>query len=465
MQCYTCVAVSRRGGVAHCWFGVKYTVRIRIQYKGDIHVTVYLIAPRNTRRSLPFGKGLFPPLGLMCLAAYTPENIEVRIIDENVQPIDFTDVPHLVGITTLTATAARAYEIADRYRALGTKVVLGGVHASMVPEEALAHADSVVIGEAETTWPRVVADAEAGRLEPVYRQTNFVSFDQPRSPRVDLIDSARYWSPDIIQTARGCPHNCSFCSVTAFNGRRHRAREVDSVLAEVQSLSWRNPLRRRIIPFVDDNIAAKPKRAKELFAALKPLKVIWGSQACITFANDEELVALAAESGCRLLLIGLETLSAEAIAEIGKRQNRVEQYEDGLQRLRKYGIHVVGAFVFGFDSDDESVFSDTLDFAIRSRLSLAQFSALVPYPGTRLYERFLEEGRVEPKFWLDPSWTGRVVYEPRKMSAKRLYERTKWVQRAFYSYGSMARRFAADQQWYYWLGLNLAYHRAVSVRS
>ena len=424
-------------------------------------MNVYLIAPRYTRRSLPFAKGLFPPVGLMYLAAYTPKNIEVRIIDENVQPIDFTDVPHLVGITTLTATAARAYEIADRYRAVGAKVVLGGIHASVVPEEALAHADSVVIGEAETTWPQVVADAEAGRLEPVYRQADFIDFAHPRLPRVDLVDSARYWSPDAVQTARGCPHHCSFCSVTAFNGRRHRAREVDSVLAEVRALSWQNPLRQRIIPFVDDNIAANPRRAKELFAALIPLKVIWGSQACITFANDEELVALAAESGCRLLLIGLETLSSEAIAEIGKRQNRVEQYEDALQRLGKYGIHVLGAFMFGFDSDDESMFSDTLDFAIRSRLWLAQFSTLVPYPGTRLYRRLLEEERVEPQFWLDPSWTGRVVYEPRKISARELRQHTERVQRAFYSYRSMARRFAVDQLWYYWLGLNLTYRRTV----
>lgn len=424
-------------------------------------MNVYLIAPRKTPKKPPFNKELFPPLGLMSLAAYTPKDIKVRLIDENVQPLNFTDMPHLVGITTMTATAARAYEIADKYRALNVKVVLGGIHASMVPEEASEHADSVVIGEAEEIWPKVLADAEAGCLEPRYQQEYFSDFNNPRLPRVDLIDPARYWFPDAVQTARGCPHNCSFCSVTAFNGRRQRAREVDSVLEEVQSLSWRNPMYRRIVPFVDDNIAANHRRAKELFKALIPLKVLWGSQACITFANDEELVALAAESGCRFLLIGLESLSSDAITEIGKRQNKVDQYERAIQRLRKYGIQVMGAFIFGFDSELEPMFSDTLDFAIRNRLTLAQFSTLVPYPGTRLYQHFLEEGRVEPNFWLDTSWTDRVVYEPHNMSAREIYKEVKQLQRAFYSYRSMARRFTMQQYWHYWLGVNFVYRYGV----
>lgn len=418
---------------------------------------LHLIAPSQRKNTYPFNKALLPPLGLMYLAAYTPEEVDVRLIDENVEGIDFADVPDLAGITTTTATAARAYEIADRYRALGAKVVLGGVHASMVPKEALEHADSVVIGEAEAIWPKVLADAEADCLEPLYRQEGFIDFKRPLFPRVDLIDPKRYWIPDSVQTARGCPHNCSFCSVTAFNGRWHRARELDNVLAEVESLSWRNPLRRRIVAFVDDNIAANPRRAKGLFKALIPMKVVWGSQACITFANDEGLVGLAAESGCRFLLIGLETLSSQAIAEMGKYQNKVEQYEDALQLLRKYGIHVSGAFIFGFDSDDESVFSDTLEFAIRNKLPVAQLSVLVPYPGTRLYRRLLEEGRLEPRFWLDSSWVGRVVYKPQNMSAQRLYESTHQVLRDFYSYRSMVKRFALRRHLHYWLGYNLVY--------
>jgi radical SAM superfamily enzyme YgiQ (UPF0313 family) len=422
---------------------------------------LHLIVPTKKREIYLFNRKLFPPLGLMCLAAYTPKEVEVRLIDENVEPIDFADTPDLVGITTLTATAPRAYEIADRYRALGSKVVLGGVHASMVPDEALEHADSVVVGEAEAIWPRVISDADAGRLDPLYRQEGLSDFNRPLWPRRDIIDPKRYWNANGIQTARGCPHDCSFCSVTAFNGRLNRARELDSVLAEVESLSRSNLIRRKVVPFIDDNIAASPKRAKELFKALIPMKILWGSQACITFANDEELVGLAAESGCCFLIIGLETLSPQALVEMGKRQNKVERYEDALRLLRKYGIHVMCAFIFGFDSDDESVFSNTLDFAIRNKIALAQFSKLTPYPGTRLFRQLLGENRLEPRFWLNPSWDSRVVFKPKNMSAQRLLENTHYVQRAFYSYRSIIKRISLHQYWNYRLAANVIYRHTI----
>jgi len=393
----------------------------------------------------------------MYLAAYTPKEVEVRLTDEGVERVDFTDIPDLAGITALTATAPRAYEIADRYRELGAKVVLGGVHASMVPEEALEHVDSVVVGEAEAIWPRVVSDAAVGRLESLYRQESFIDFKRPLLPRRDIVDPKRYWSVNVIQTARGCPHDCNFCSVTAFNGRRHRARELDNVLTEVESLSRSNLVRREVIPFVDDNIAASPSHAKQLFKALIPMKILWGSQACITFARDEELVGLAAESGCRLLFIGLDSLSPQALAEMGKRQNKVEQYKDALRLLKKYGIHVMGAFIFGFDADDESVFSTTLEFALRSKMGLAQFSALTPYPGTRLYRRLLGENRVEPQFWHDHSWDRRVVFKPKNMSAERLYENTRQVKRGFYSYRSIIKRISLHWHWNHWLAANLVY--------
>lgn len=356
---------------------------------------LHLIAPTKQGETYLFNKGLLAPLGLMYLAAYTPPEVEVRLIDENVERIDFSQVPDLVGITTMTATAPRAYEIAGRYRALGAKVVLGGVHASMMPEEALRHADAVVVGEAESVWPQVLADYEAGRLEPMYRQEEFIDFARPIQPRRDIIDPKRYWSANGVQTSRGCPHNCNFCSVTAFNGRRVRMRDVDNVLAEVESLPRANLRRRMVVPFVDDNIAANPKRAKELFKELIPMKIRWGSQASITFAGDEELVALAAESGCQFLFVGLETMSRKALAEMGKSQNKVEEYDEAMRLLRKYDIHVMGAFVFGFDSDDETVFTDTLEFAMKNKIQVAQFAHLVPYPGTRLYRELMEQDRVE----------------------------------------------------------------------
>ena len=422
---------------------------------------LYLINPTKKGETYLFNRGLLAPLGLMYLAAYTPQDIQVRLIDETVERIDFSGNPDLVGITTMTATAPRAYEIADRFRELGSKVVLGGVHASMVPDEALDHADSVVVGEAEAIWPGVVSDAQAGRLEPLYRQEGFIDFVNPMPPRRDVIDPKRYWSANGVQTARGCPHDCNFCSVTTFNGRRSRARSIDSVLSEVESLPRNNLMRLKVVPFVDDNIAASPPRAKELFRSLIPMKITWGSQASVDFANDEELVGLAAESGCRYLFIGLETLSTRALAEMGKRQNKVEKYEEALRLLKKYKIHVMAAFVFGFDADDESIFPETLEFAMRNKIRVAQFAKLTPYPGTRVYRELLEKKRVEPEFWFDPSWDDRVVFEPKNMSAEKLYELTHQLHRDFYSYRSIIKRTSLHRRWSYWLAFNLLYRQTV----
>ena len=423
---------------------------------------LHLIAPTKNGETYLFNKGLLPPLALMYLAAHTPEGVEVRVIDESIERIDFSDVPDLVGISTLSSTAPRGYEIARQYRLRGAKVVMGGIHASMLPEEALEHADSVVVGEAESTWSTVVADAEAGRLEPIYKQDGFIDFKRPLHPRRDVINPKRFWSANAVQTARGCPHNCNFCSVTVFNGHRVRMRDVDNVLAEVEALPRTNKLiRKKIVPFVDDNIAASPKRAKELFKALVPMKIGWGSQASITIANDEELVALAAESGCMFLFIGLETMSPASLEEMGKDQNKVEEYAEALRMLKKYGINVMGAFMFGFDTDGESAFSDTLKFAVDNKIQVAQFANLTPWPGTRLYEQLLNENRLEPRFWMDPEWCGRVVFKPKLMSAEELKENTEGVLRSFYSYRTILKRMSLYRHWSYWFAFNLLYRQTI----
>jgi radical SAM superfamily enzyme YgiQ (UPF0313 family) len=423
---------------------------------------IHLVAPTKNGESYLFNKGLLAPLGLMYLAAHTPADVDVRIIDESVEPIDFTDIPDIVGITTMTATAPRAYDIADMYRSKGATVVMGGIHASMLPEEALEHCDCVVVGEAEELWEEVVADASSGRLQSLYKQESFEDFARPLLPRRDLIKHKRYWSANSVQTSRGCPHRCNFCSVTEFNGRKIRVRDTDNVLAEIETITRGNFLRRRVVPFIDDNIAANPARAKELFKALIPMKILWGSQASITIARDEELVALAAESGCRFLFVGLETLSPGSIAEMGKSQNKVSEYAGALKLLKKYRIPVMGAFVFGFDGDDEQTFKETLDFAIENKIQVAQFANLTPYPGTRLYKQLLEENRlIENVFWKDPAWESHVVYQPMKMAPQQLFDNTRQLHLDFYSYRSIFKRLSFRKHWSYWLAFNLLYRQTV----
>ncbi|HEY5532314.1 MAG TPA: radical SAM protein [Candidatus Anoxymicrobiaceae bacterium] len=423
---------------------------------------IHLVAPTKNGESYLFNKGLLAPLGLMYLAAHTPADVDVRIIDESVEPIDFTDIPDIVGITTMTATAPRAYDIAEMYRSKGATVVMGGIHASMLPEEALEHCDCVVVGEAEKLWEEVVADASSGRLQSLYKQESFEDFARPLLPRRDLINQKRYWSANSVQTSRGCPHRCNFCSVTEFNGRKIRIRDTDNVLAEVETIMRANFLRKRVVPFIDDNIAANPARAKELFKALIPMKILWGSQASITIARDEELVALAAESGCRFLFIGLETLSPGSIAEMGKSQNKVNEYEGALKLLKKYRIPVMGAFVFGFDGDDDQTFKETLDFAIENKIQIAQFANLTPYPGTRLYKQLLEENRlIESVFWKDPAWESHVVYQPMKMTPQQLFDSTRQLHLDFYSYRSIFKRLSFRRHWSYWLAFNLLYRQTV----
>jgi radical SAM superfamily enzyme YgiQ (UPF0313 family) len=429
-----------------------------------MRLKLHLINPTKSGESYLFNRGLLAPLGLMYLAAYTPDDFELRIVDETVERIDFSMKPDIVGISTMTATAPRAYEIADKYRQMGVTVILGGVHASVVPEEAMEHADSVVIGEAEDIWPRVLEDASSGRLEPVYRREGFVELRDLLPPRRDLINPSRYWSANVVQTARGCPHDCNFCSVTTFNGKRPRFRDIDSVLVEVESLPRNNMIRRKVVAFVDDNIAASNSRAKEMFKKLAPMNVIWGSQASISFAYDEELVALAADSGCHFLFIGLETTSPAALKEMGKSQNKVERYEEALGLLKKYNIHVMGAFMFGFDADDDSAFEATYRFAMRNKIQVAQFARLTPYPGTRLYDQLMAEGRVEPVFWRDHNWDKRVVYSPKKMTAEKLAHLTDKIHRDFYSYSSITRRMYPHRRWSYWFAFNLLYRQTVVAR-
>ncbi len=381
----------------------------------------------------------FAHLTLTSLAALTPPEIDVRITDENVDPIDFQEDVDLVGITGMVMHAPRAYEIASRFRQRNIPVVMGGPHASSLPLEAKEHVDAVVIGEAENVWAGLIDDAGKGGLKPFYKADAFCSMERMPHPRLDLLKKNAYMTVNCVQTTRGCPYQCDFCHVTHFFGKTYRCRPVDEVIAEVQRLPG------EFIVFIDDNIAGNRHYAKELFTRLKPLKKKWASQASITLTRDPELLKLAADSGCVSLFVGIESLSPENLKEVNKSFNRASHFEEGIKAIHDHDIMILAGLIFGLDHDDEGVFERTLRFCERNRIELPSFFVLTPLPGTSLFQRMESEGRLLHKDW--GKYNGAtVVFKPKLMTEETLQRGFNWVCKEAYSWGSIARRVFHPQQ-------------------
>ena len=381
----------------------------------------------------------FARLSLTTIAALTPPGIEVAITDENVEAIDFDEEVDLVGLTAMTMHAIRAYEIADRFRERGVPVVMGGLHASSLPQEAKRHVDAVVIGEAEGIWEELLHDFRNSQLKPFYKRNQFCSFKGQPYPRLDLLKKQHYWTINCVQATRGCPFSCDFCSVAQFFGDTYRYRPVDEVIEEITSLPP------GYFTFVDDNIMGKPSYAKELFQKLTPLKRTWESQGSLTMAKDPSLLKMAVDSGCYALFVGIETLSQDNLSSMNKSINHVSQYEDAIKKIHDHGIMVVGSFIFGFDHDDDAVFERTVRFCEKNKIDLPVFFILTPVPGTRLYKRMEEDGRILHKDW--SKYTGsNVVFKPKLISEETLFNGYSWAFQEAYSYSSMAKRMLIPPQ-------------------
>ena len=371
------------------------------------------------------------------LAALTPRDVEVEIIDENIEVIDFENKADLIGITFNVSGAMRAYEIADEFRKRGSKVVFGGIYASMLPEEVGLHSDSIVIGEAEGVWPTVISDVSNGRLQKIYRTNNNPDLFNLPIPRWDLLKNKSYHYHSL-QTTRGCPFNCDYCSVTWFFGGKYRHKPIEKVVEEVEFIKSID--KNKMIFFVDDNIAANPTYSKSLFKALAPLKIKWYSQAPINIAHDDELLDLMYKSGCRELFIGFESLSQESLNALGKgKVNKTTDYVEAVAKIYSHGISIFGSFMFGGDYDDESIFKKTIDFIKEVSLPFVLLNILVPPPGTRLFNRLENEGRILHKNW--NHYTGELVcFKPRLMSPDKLQQGFVDSLREVYSYESLYLR-------------------------
>lgn len=403
-----------------------------------------------------------PFLSMPVIAAYTPSDIDITFIDERVDKIDFDCLYDLVGITAMTPLAPRAYEIADRFRKKGTKVIIGGMHASAKPEEVLRHADSVVVGEGEDVWPIAIEDYRAGKLKSIYKKESYVDLNLMLPPRRDLLNKDKYAPVEFVETARGCPFGCHFCSVTKFFGGKYRTRPIDSTIEEIAKLktTTKKFCIKNVVFFVDDNIIGDRDHAKELFKKIKPYKLNWLGQASIDIAKDDELLQLAKESGCMGLLIGFESLSDTVLKNVAKKANKPAEYLESIRKIQSYSIGIMGAFIFGFDQDDPSVFDLYWEFMKKAKLEAAYLGILTPYPGTRFFDELNSQGRIFDYNWSNYD-TSHVVFNPKKMSIKDLQKGYLWAWKRTYSLLSIFHRLKQTKamRMFVWpmnIGINLS---------
>lgn len=397
---------------------------------------------------------LLPPQSILLLGALTPEHHTCELVDENIQDGVYDDRPDLVAMPVYVATANRAYAIATHYRAKGVPVIMGGIHATCRPDQVLQYADSVVIGEAEGLWPKVLEDLESGALQPIYRHESAITLDQVPIAGRDLCDVHAYASVSAMRTGRGCPYTCKFCYQSTFypeRGVRHRP--IANIVDEISSMPSNHIL------FLDDNILGDRNFAKKLFVNLIPLGITWSGAATINVGQDSSLLQLAYESGCRSLFIGFESLSAENLRESGKFQNRAEFYRQMAETIHQHGILINGSFIFGMDHDMPDVFEQTVEWIVQHKIETATFHILTPYPGTPLFEELEQAGRVIDYNW-DHYNTAHAVFQPMHMTPEELEEGYLWAYKTVYSWKNIFRRLpeTAALRWPY-LGFALAYKK------
>lgn len=376
------------------------------------------------------------PLAIATLSALTPSNIEKRFFDDRLEDIDYDESTDLVALSVETFTARRAYQIAARYRQKGIPVVMGGFHPTLAPDDALEHADAIVMGEAEDTWPQLLSDFSAGTMKPRYERGTRPSLEC-RFPDRSIYRDKTYQPIALVETARGCKFKCEFCSVTQFYNRSHQQRPVADVVKEVAGLD------QRYIFFTDDNIGVNRERFRELLTALVSLKVSWAAQVSINIARDDDLLRLMRRSGCVCVLIGFETLNPVVLSQMDKAVNaQTEIYESAGAAFRKHGIGVYGTFVFGYDNDGPESFQKTFDFAKRHGFFFTAFNHLVPFPGTPLYDRLKGEGRLlHDKWWLSKDYRfGDVAFKVKGMTERQLADMCFRFRQRFYGPGSIIRR-------------------------
>lgn len=395
-----------------------------------------------------------PPLSLLVLGALTPPEHRVTLEDENVESLHLNDRPDLVGITVKVDTVPRAAAIAAQYRQHGIPVVVGGIHPTACPEDCARFADAVVIGEAETLWRQLLDDVAAGCLHPVYRNTDRVDITRVPGPRWDLLRHNRYLFTNTLRIGRGCPWRCDFCYNSSRNiDAGYRMKPIAHILEEMQSLGTRH------IMFIDDNFIGNPEGTRRLLRVLLKKGLTWHAAVSTDIGRHDDILDMMSDSGCKSLFIGFETLNPANLASAHKAQNRIEYYDSTIAKIHQRGIMVNASMVFGFDADDTTVFSATLDWLVYNRIATMTAHILTPYPGTRLYARLKAEGRIIDT-QLDHYNTAHVVFQPARMTAGELALGYDSMYGNFYSWENIWRRWpTVDEQRIAYLEFNLLYRK------
>jgi radical SAM superfamily enzyme YgiQ (UPF0313 family) len=378
------------------------------------------------------------PLPMAVIAGLTPSDVEIRFYDDRMETIPYDETTDAVVLSLETYTAKRAYQIASEYRRRGVPVIVGGFHATLLPQEAERYAEAVIIGEAELVWESVVDDLRHGTLRKRYQ-----SAGRPGLGRV-MVDRAifrgkRYLPIRLLETGRGCRFPCNFCAIQTFFERTHRSRPIDRIVEELESQRSTT----KVFFFVDDNFAGDMAAAKELLRALIPLKLRWITQMSINAAHDEEFLDLLSRSGCMGVLIGFESLDDGNLRAMNKRFNKMKGgYENALHNLRRHRIRVYATFVFGYENDTRASFEQAVEFAIDQRFYIAAFNHLTPFPGTPLYDELKQAGRLRfDAWWLDDGYRyNDLPFFPERLAPQEVTELCVAARRRFYGWSSILRR-------------------------
>ncbi len=395
----------------------------------------------------------YQPLTLTTLAALIPKDFPhtIRLIDEGIADVPLDLEADLIGLTVITGTAKRAYALADHFRARGITVVLGGPHVTLIPDDAQPHADAIVKGYAEDTWPQLLRDFAAGQLQPRYTQAPELDIGGRPFPKRELLPAKNFITNNVFEATRGCVHACDFCVVPTAWGRKPFQKPVVEVVADIRQHGARKLI------FIDLNLIAHRGYAKELFTALIPLRLQWYGLATVLLAEDDELLALAQRSGCKGLLMGLESISSANLKANHKGFNSPESYARVVERLHAHGIALQGCFVFGLDEDKPDVFLKTAEFAVQAKIDLPRFAVVTPFPNTPLYLRLEAEGRILTRDW-ELYDAQHVVFQPKHMSVRQLQEGVERAWKHAYSYRSIWRRLRhSPAPWPVRIGTNLGY--------